>query len=96
MTIQPDLMMISSDRPAGDARTGAQRRGGRPVRWRSVDDTRTVLHPSPNRLRELQEIVRRAYQAPFRGDLLDASQQELPKASWLLDLSEDRFHDLLA
>src|SRR5215467_14568641 len=44
---------------------------------------------------ELGEIVGGANHRPFGLHVLDAPQQELPEHSCLLDLSEDRFHDLL-
>src|SRR5713226_7618479 len=54
---------------------------------------------TPGRLRrgrrELQEVVRRAYQRPLDGNLADPSQQELAKSSPLLDLTEHRLDRLL-
>ena len=45
---------------------------------------------------EFGEVVRDAEERPFRLDVLDAAQQELSKASGLLDLAKDRLDDLLA
>ena len=40
--------------------------------------------------------MRRADKRPFTADLLEAAQKKLPKASPLLDLPQDRFHDAFA
>ena len=45
---------------------------------------------------ELEEIVGEADEAPFRGDLLDAAQEELAEAARLLDLTEHRLGQLLS
>jgi hypothetical protein len=37
-----------------------------------------------------------ADEGPFASDLVEAPEQELPEASGLLDLAEDRLDDLLA
>ena len=51
---------------------------------------------SPGASEKLQHIVPKAYQIPLRTHLTQAAQEELPKTSHLLDLTEDRFTDLLA
>jgi hypothetical protein len=45
---------------------------------------------------QLENVVRRAHQRPFPLHLLESTQQELPEAAGLLDLSNHRFHDPFA
>src|SRR4029450_13131488 len=45
---------------------------------------------------QFEDVVRGAHQRPFALELRDAAQQELAKASRLLDLSQYRFDDRLA
>ena len=45
---------------------------------------------------ELENVVRRAYQRPFALHLLEATQQELPEATRLFDLSDHWFDDPFA
>src|SRR5487761_156193 len=45
---------------------------------------------------ELGEVVGGADQRPFACHLVDATQEELPEASGLLDLSEDGLDNLLS
>src|SRR5690606_12983289 len=47
-------------------------------------------------LRQLQQVVSGAEQAPLRSDLLLSPQKKLPKAARLLDLTKDGFDDLLS
>lgn len=54
-------------------------------RWLQAKFIRGRLTPGR---RQLQKIVRRAYQRPLSGDLADYSQQKLAKSSPLLDLTE--------
>src|SRR5512138_2303508 len=46
--------------------------------------------------RQLKKVMYRADQRPLSRDLADPSQQELAKASRLLDLTEHRFHGLFS
>ena len=41
---------------------------------------------------QFEQVVGGADQGPFALDLLQTSQEELPEASTLLDLAEDRLH----
>jgi hypothetical protein len=51
---------------------------------------------SPSRrLRELEEDVSSGDHRPFASGLSEVAQKELPEASALLDLSEDRLDDLV-
>ena len=43
---------------------------------------------------ELEKVVGGAEHGPLGSDVLEPAQQELAKASCLLDLAEYRFHDL--
>src|SRR6188508_295075 len=45
---------------------------------------------------QLENVVRRTHQRPFTLHLLESPQQELPKATRLLDLSDDRLDDPFA
>src|ERR1700692_2846693 len=51
---------------------------------------------SPAEAIQLENVVRRAYQRPFALYLLESPQQELPEATGLLDLANDRFDDRFA
>src|SRR3990170_2157418 len=46
--------------------------------------------------RQLQKIVRRAYQRPLAGNLADSSQEKLAKSPAMLDLAEHGLNDLLS
>ncbi len=48
------------------------------------------------RLSELEEVADGADHRPFGSDLIEISQQELPKASGLLHLPKDGLHHLLS
>src|SRR5215216_2844827 len=52
--------------------------------------------PSDAQPIEFENVVRRADQRPFPLHLLESTQQELPEAASVLDLSDDRFHDSFA
>src|SRR5580693_811875 len=52
--------------------------------------------PSPAEAIQLENVVRRADQRPFALYLLESAQQELPEATGLLDLANDRFDDASA
>src|ERR1700758_1069068 len=64
------------------------------ARSRSGADTkgcaRMVLVTSACRVSQLQEVVDGADHRPFASDLVEAPQQELPKASGMFDLPEHR------
>src|SRR6202790_1333627 len=51
---------------------------------------------SPAEAIQLENVVRRAYQRPFALYLLESPKQELPEATGLLDLANDRFDDRFA
>src|SRR5579863_8001564 len=70
------------------------------ARSRSGADTngcaRMVLVTSACRVSQLQEVVDGADHRPFASDLVEAPQQELPKASGMFDLPEHRLNNLFA
>src|SRR6266545_859445 len=55
-----------------------------------------AAEPSEAQPIELENVVRRADQRPFTLHLVDSTQQELPEAASLLDLSDHRFHEPFA
>jgi hypothetical protein len=60
--------------------------------WLRPQSARGWLTP---RRRQLEEIVRRAYQRPLGGNLADSSQQKLAKFPSLFDLTEHGLDRLL-
>jgi len=61
-----------------------------------VDGMGAGRMPSPCSVGQLEQIVGDANHRPLASDLVEAPQQELPKASGPLDLSVHRLEDLLA
>src|ERR1700730_17275136 len=65
--------------------------------WVSGSSPKVESSPrSPAEAIQLENVVRRAYQRPFALHLLESTQQELPEATGLLDLTNDRFDDRFA
>src|ERR1700688_3329546 len=65
--------------------------------WVSGSSPKVESHTrSPAEAIQLENVVRRAYQRPFALYLLESPQQELPEATGLLDLANDRFDDRFA
>jgi hypothetical protein len=52
--------------------------------------------PQQSTAKQLQKVVRQAYQVPLAHHISKASQQKLPKATHLFDLPENRLDYLLA
>ena len=46
--------------------------------------------------RQLQKVMRGAYERPLAGDIVDSAQQELAESSGLLDLTEHRLDYLFS
>src|SRR5580692_3132376 len=55
-----------------------------------------VSMTSPCGFREFEQIVDGADHRPLGSDLVETAQEELPEASGMFDLTEDRFDDLLS
>src|ERR1700732_2373198 len=62
------------------------------MRWRF----RFWIAPSLCPCRELCDVMGGAKHCPFVGYLFDAAEEELAKASGVLDVSEDGFDDMFA
>ena len=63
---------------------------------RVARSTGVVGMTSPCGVGQLEQIMDGANHRPLASDLIETSQQELPEASGLLDLSEHRLDDLLS
>ena len=63
---------------------------------RVARSTGVVGMTSPCGVGQLEQIMDGANHRPLASDLIETSQQELPEASGLLDLTKYRFDHLLA